>query len=68
VFPTVIPAATPRDASLVALATNAPSATAGQNRTPRINSAASAIPDGAHTGVITPWETSRLRPSLAAPM
>ncbi len=30
VLPTVMPAATPSDASLVALATNAPSATAGQ--------------------------------------
>jgi hypothetical protein len=67
VFPTVMPAATASVASLVALAVKAPTATAGQKRTPRRSKAASAIPDGGHTGVITPWDTERLMPSFAAP-
>jgi hypothetical protein len=66
VFPTAIPAATAADASLVALATKAPTATAGQYRNPRIRRAARAIPDGAHTGVMTPRATSSSIPSLAA--
>ncbi len=67
VFPTAIPAATASDASLVAFATKAPTAIAGQYRTPRMSSAASAIPDGAHTGVMTPRATGSSMPSLAAP-
>ena len=35
VFPTEMPAATATDAALVAFAVNAPTATAGQKRTPR---------------------------------
>ena len=67
VLPTEIPAAIARVASLVALAAKAPTATAGQQRTPRTSSAARAMPDGAQTGVITPRATDRLMPSFAAP-
>ena len=44
---------------------------AGGNRGPvphpEDEGAASAMPEGAQTGVITPWATSRLIPTLAAP-
>ena len=67
VFPTEMPAATASVAPLVALAANAPTVTAGQKRTPRTRRAARAMPDGGQTGVMTPWATSRLIPSFAAP-
>jgi hypothetical protein len=62
-----MPAATATVAPDVAFAVNAPIATGGQKRTPSTRSAARAIPDGGHTGVMTPRATSRLIPSLAAP-
>ena len=67
VLPTEMPAATASVAPLVALAAKAPTVTAGQKRTPRTRSAARAMPEGGHTGVMTPWATSRLIPSFAAP-
>ena len=68
VLPTEIAAATGSEAPLVAFATSAPSATAGHSRGPKRTSAASEMPVGAHTGVMTPWATERSIPSLAAPM
>ena len=62
-----MPAATASVAPLVAFAANAPTVTAGQKRTPRTSRAARAMPEGGHTGVMTPWATSRLTPSFAAP-
>jgi hypothetical protein len=60
-----MPAATAAPTPLVELAMSAPSATAGQRRGPSNRSAASEIPLGAHTGVITPCATERLIPNLA---
>src|SRR5262249_16947298 len=68
VFPTAIAAATGIEASpLVAFAMKAPSAIAGQKRGPRRSSAASAIPVGGQTGVMTPWATESSSPTRAAP-
>ena len=52
---------------LVAFAITAPSATAGQRPRPKRTSATSAIPAGAHTGVITPCATDSSSPTFAAP-
>jgi hypothetical protein len=66
VLPIAIAADAPIEASLVALATNAPTATAGQKRVPNRKSAAIAMPVGAQTGVMTPCATESSIPSLAA--
>jgi hypothetical protein len=59
-------AATGIDAPLVAFASSAPSAIAGQVRGPKSTTAASAIPAGAQTGVMTPWATESSSPNFAA--
>src|SRR4051812_10451253 len=66
VFPVAIAAATGIDAPLVAFASRAPTAIAGQVRGPNSTTAASAMPAGAQTGVITPCATDSSSPSLAA--
>ena len=66
VLPTEMPAASAIEAPLVAFATKAPTATAGQRFRPRSSSPARAIPVGAHTGVMTPCATGSSMPSFAA--
>ena len=65
-LPVAIAAATGIDAPLVAFARNAPSAIAGHVRGPNRTTAASAMPAGAHTGVITPSATESSIPNFAA--
>ena len=65
-LPAAIAAATSSPAPLVAFEMKAPTRTAGQSRRPKIKSAASAMPLGAHTGVTTPWATERFNPNFAA--
>jgi hypothetical protein len=67
VLPTEIASATGTDAPLVAFAMNAATRIAGHSRRPKRISDASAIPVGAHTGVITPCATESASPSFAAP-
>ena len=67
-FPIEIASATSAEAPLVTLLTNAPSVIAGQYLGPNSSSAASAMPVGGQTGVITPCATDSARPSFAPPM
>ena len=65
VFPMPMAIATQKEAPLHALATTAPSITAGQTRTPPTSSAASAIPVGGQTSVANPLTGASVRPSRA---
>jgi hypothetical protein len=67
VFPTAIAVATPTETPLVAFEMIAPAATAGQSCGPRRRSAATAMPAGGQTGVITPCATESSSPNFAAP-
>jgi hypothetical protein len=67
VLPTEMPSATAIDAPLVAFAMNAATRTAGQTRRPKRIIDASAIPVGAHTGVMRPCATDSASPTFAAP-
>jgi hypothetical protein len=67
VFPAAIATAVPRGSCAVALASNAPSAMAGQTAGPRRTTAASAIPVGGQTVVTCSATKAIVSPSLAAP-
>ena len=64
VLPAEMPRAASTGTSADALTARAASATAGQSESPPSSSAASAIPEGAHTAAATPLTASRLSPSF----
>jgi len=65
VLPAAMPSDVATDPAVVRLARKAPSSTAGEARSPRISSAASAIPAGGQTAVALAWTKARLSPSFA---
>ena len=66
----VLPAAMPIELTIAPampmLTRNAPTKIAGQTRTPRSSTAASAIPVGGHTGEALAWTKAKCSPSLPA--